>query len=465
METETKIKRLLTSSLASPLKWKAGLLQIQNKTFLQKLYKNIEYYYPLSFLGSIGFFASVYLAGYAYSFSNFYALLIAVPILFFLMVQVTFIRFWALGRGEIEVIWDSNHNLSARAKESEIILKLGAPSIPYFFRYHILVRAVLKAGKEANFYYLQEAASSSSGEVRVGFYFPLCGSLSIKARLLVRDILGLSRTRLGPVQHRNFKVRPPKLRDHSSIPRHAASSLESRQHQRQAEEDKYYMREYIPGDRIKDINWKASLKVGELITRISPQSPEKSPLLYLELRNLSYTSRESPLSLIHLNLLKSWLLAFIIQMRQENPKYRFFLASAEREDMLSTDSDIEELSHLLADLTFVQKNHWTAKGPAVLEKFVFTSGFDPSLKMISQEQATCHIFQLLPGESKKPPQASHRGKTRKTKAPLLRLLPLEQPVPWPGFWILRRGPKALSQKSLKKTGGMQQEMQVRTRIL
>ena len=444
-------------------KWKSRIRRIQSQSFLQGLYKKIEYYYPLSLIGSLSFFTAIYLAGYAYSFSNFYALLLAVPTLLFITIQITFIRLWALRQAEVEIVWESNYKLTARIEESELILKLGVSSVPYFFRYHILLHATLKAGKDAKFYYIREAASSAAGEVRMGLYFPLCGDFSIKARLLVRDILGLGRTRLGPIQYRNFKVRPPVLTEHSPLPRHTAASLESRQNQRQAEEDKYYMREYIPGDRLKDINWKASLKIGELITRISPQSPEKSSLLFVELRNLSYTDKESPLSLIHLNILKSWLLSFVLQMRRENPKYRFFLASAEREDMLSSDSDIEGLALSLADLSFVQQNHWTSKGPPVLEKFIFTTSFDPSLKTISQEGVKCHVFQLLPPLPKSRRQAS----VKKASLPLFRLLPLEYAIPWPlpGKWLFRPGPKALFKRTAKKSGGLQRQMQVRARIL
>ena len=410
--------------------------------------------------------SAIYLAGYAYSFSNFYALLIAIPLLFSITIQVVFIRLWALRQREVEVIWDSNHNLRARSAESELSLKLSASAVPYFFRYHLLIHAILKVGKEANFYYFQEFASSAAGEVRAGLYFPLCGSLSIKTRLLVRDILGLSRTRLGPRQQRKFKVRPPTLTDRSSLPRHSAASMESRQHQKQAEEDKYYMREYIPGDRLKDVNWKASLRVGELITRISPQSPEQSPLLYVELRNLSYTDRDTPLSLLHLNILKSWLYSFVLQMRSENPKYRFLFASAEREDMLDTDSDIENFALSLADLPYVQKSHWTVRGPAVLEKFIFTSSFDPSLKMIAQERAKCHVFQVVSGKGlkgfRKPRDSKNSGAS---ETPLFRLLPLEYAVPWPGRWLFRSGPQALGKGPIKKAGGLQRQMLVRTRIL
>ena len=451
------MKTALISLRFSFAKWAAKLRQLELKRFLGALYKNIEYYYPLSSLGTVSFGAAVYLAGYAYSSSNLYALLVAVPVLFFITAQVAFIRLWALRQREVEVVWDPNYNLTARLKESELSLKLSAAAVPYFFRYHLTLHAVLKAAKEANFYYFQEAASSAAGEVRVGMYFPLCGSLAIKARLLVRDILGLSRTRLGPVQQRKFKVRPPILTDRPSLPRHSAASLESRQHQRQAEEDKYYMREYIPGDRLKDINWKASLKVGELITRISPQSPEQSPLLYVEFRNLSYTDRDTPLALLHLNILKSWLFSFILQMRRENPKYRFLLASAEREDMLSSDKDIEDFALLLAELHFVQKSRWTARGPAVLEKFIFTSSFDPSLKTLAQERAKCHIFQVVSGKGSK--------RSKEAGAPLFRLLPLEYAVPWPGKWLFRAGPKALIKGAAKKAGGLQRQMAVRTRIL
>jgi uncharacterized protein (DUF58 family) len=53
-----------------------------------------------------------------------------------------------------------------------------------------------------------------------------------------------------------------------------ATTQESLRNIQTSDQEKYFMREYIPGDRLKDINWKSSIKLNELITRISPSSPE-----------------------------------------------------------------------------------------------------------------------------------------------------------------------------------------------
>ena len=409
-----------------------------NKSFslLVLVIEKAEYYYPLSSLGTLTFLISLYLAGYAYSTANLYALLLAVPCLVFITAQCAFIRLWSLRIKNLELLWDSDQNLVSRKPESKINLKLRAPSIPYFFRYHIQSHATLKVGEKAKFYYSLDGISNSEGDVRIEAYFPLCGHFLMEAKIVIRDILGLSRTRMEPKQCRNFTIRPPIIGDENFVIPKNATSMESRQRQKQADEEKYYMREYIPGDRLKDVNWKASLRVGEMITRISPISLEKSQLIYIELRNISNLKNDTPLSLLQLNIAKSWLFSFVVQMRQENPAYHFLITSVNEEYKISNDKDIKKFSLELAELNYVKKRYWTIKNPDISEKFIFTTSFDSSFLDLSKEKSKCYVFQVV--------------NSRNRRAKKITLLPLEYSLPWPGKWLLRFTPSLSYLHLLKK---------------
>ena len=387
------------------------------------------YYYPFSYLGSFSFLISVYLLGYGIAVGNLYALIISVPFLNIIFLILIFIRLWVIRQRRIESLWERGKKLTARSKGIYLKLKINGKMPPYFFRYHVVVRGYLDVGKKNKFYYSLEASSSADGEIKVPIYFPLSGTLEVKTFLLIRDILGFLRTRTGFSERISFPIEPLVFENRPPITRYKSSSMKNNLNQKQADEDKFYMREYIPGDRMKDVNWKASLRIGKLITRISPQSSVDSYLLVLELRNLSYLEKDSPLSLMHLNLLKSWFLSFLQQMLRENPSYRFIVLTNEDEYSIETSNDIDNFGRTLSRLHYSEQKQWNTRGPQVPERFVFSTGFDPSLREMSKSNISYNLFHVYPNTSK---QATHT-----------RLLALEENLPWPSFWIFRPKDKAL----------------------
>ena len=85
------------------------------------------------------------------------------------------------------------------------------------------------------------------------------------------------------------------------------------------------MREYVPGDRMKDINWKATSRLGELITRISPLTQEQTQLLHVVLRRYRRRGGETMTALLHLDFVKSWLLTFLRVVKQQHPEFTFLV--------------------------------------------------------------------------------------------------------------------------------------------
>ena len=402
---------------------------------LKNFYNYLNFYYPLSKIGSFTFLLSLYTLGYAYTTSNLYALLISIPLLICLILIVFYTRFWYLKQSEVEVVWESGKNLFSRSENSYLIIKINASSPPYFFRYHIVLFAKLIVGRASNLYYFIEASTSDAGEARLNFYFPLCGNLNIRSYLVLKDILGITRTRLGKYQDRNFIVRPPLLNEKPFIPKFNANTFENQKHQRQSDEEKYFMREYIAGDRIKDINWKSSLRIGELITRISPQAPEKSPLVYIEFRNTTFANKDSIKSLMQLNILKSWLYTFIIHLHRMDSRYKFFIQTAVADFNLNTSSDIENFGVTLGEINYVIKNSWFNSNSNVLEKFIFTTMYDPTLKLQNQSRINFNIFQVTtPTHLKK----SRKGKINFSNIRFLQIEKSSNGLPILGPWIFNK---------------------------
>ncbi len=430
--------------------------------FLKRLYSYAELYYPLSFAGSLCLGFSLYLAGYAVSNSNIYALLLALPALVCIPCQVLFIRLWLLRRRLIELQQIDERKLQARDPASLIKFKLDAPAPPYFFRYHSYLRAKLQAGKQAHFYYYKERSASLGGALEFHFYFPLCGALELKSRLLLRDLLGMSRTRIGGVQKRQKSVRPAALASLPPLPRHYSATLESQQNKVQSDEEKYYMREYIAGDRLKDINWKASLRVGEMITRIAPQSYEQSYLIQVELRTYSVCKKDNLSSLALLNVLKSCFLSFLLCMRHSKPNYQFQVTSSAGESLLCTEKDIDNFAAIVAELPCQYSSSAAYSLPSDNEKgsrtkkerFVFTTSLDPALAQI-KKQEEAHLFEVTQAKP-----FFRLGKKEKKERQLFRLLPLKYHVPWPG---LRSYPKLLRAKRRKQALRAKRHYQIAVR--
>jgi hypothetical protein len=174
-------------------------------------------------------------------------------------------------------------------------------------------------------------------------------------------------------------VRPapfPEIQDRPIAPIHGE---EESARQTQAEEERYYQREYVPGDRYRDINWKASSRLAELVTRISPLTQENTQLIQIEFRHFTGERRESLESVVHLDTLKSWLITFLRRQRRDNTSFRFRIVTGRGIHDVENDSDIEVFAQELGVL-FMQHDPGTDVGREDAgEVFLFSTPFDPTI--------------------------------------------------------------------------------------
>lgn len=401
--------------------------------FWQRLLARLDRYFPFTVTGALLFIVAVYLTGVGFGANNLYAFALGSLSVLLLIVLAFDARLQAFRLSRLEPVWESSGAIYARLDDVSQAVHLGEARPHYFYRFHFRITGRLHAGRDADLPVDEEAASSRPGALLMPLYFPMSGRAVVRGRLYIKDVFGLSRAGAGLAQERSFHVRPPILPNRTSIQLRNTATFESTRKSHQADEEKYYMREYQAGDRLKDINWKASFRINELITRISPRSPEESKLLHVEFRNYSPGDRDSPAALMHLNYIKSWLYSFLLTLRREKPEYQFRVVTSKEIYLIDDDGDLDRLWHDLSALDFAtQPQHPPVPGAA--EKFIFTTAFDPSLDQALTPGALCHVFRTIPANGK-------------AKAREVRCLPLERWIGWPGTWVFRRPPRLPAARS------------------
>jgi uncharacterized protein (DUF58 family) len=397
-------------------------------------------YYPFTLIGTALLAAAGYLAGSAFATDNGYEFVLAAAAVLVLAVLAADGRLQARRMAAVTLAWESGRPLSARTDGVLDLKAAGAGRPHYFYRLHARVSGRLRAGNDADVHVRAEV-SSASEELPLRLHVPVCGELALRARLAVRDVFGLTRSHLpGRDERRVLPVRPAPLAMHSAPRIDAAVGDDTTQRRRASDEERYYMREYEPGDRLKDINWKASSRAGELITRISPVSQQQTRLLHVELRHFRPPGPETLDSVLHLNYLKSWLLAFLRAVKEEHEDFTFRVITGEGEHEVETVDDIDELAPQLAAITFAPApEHPREVQPH--ELFIFTTAFDAGLAthVARLGDTTVHLYRtvsaVLPRKASPPTEGGDR-----IRLPLLRPAGgARTGAPFlPGSWALRR---------------------------
>jgi hypothetical protein len=170
----------------------------------------------------------------------------------------------------------------------------------------------------------------------------------------LRDVFGFFSFPCGIPGGRTLTVRTaPCLGGAFRIKAH--SGAEDRRNKASSDEERYYMREYAPGDRFRDINWKSSERIDTLITRISPDTQEKVNRIEVYFRNYGPAGRSSRIGLEDLWLLdraKARLARFLRSVKEESAKYVFHVRAAEGVWELNNQDEIELFLEELAGLPF-----------------------------------------------------------------------------------------------------------------
>ena len=393
-------------------------------------------YYPFTLLGTALLVAAGYLAGSAFATQNSYEFVLCAAATLVLVVLAADGRLQARRMAAVELTWDTGQPLHARTPTVIALTAAGAHRPHYFYRLHARVTGQLRAGKRA-VVHLRAEISSASQELPLELELPVCGELAVRTRLAVRDVFGLTRSHLpGRDERRLLTVRPASLAMRSAPKIDATVGDDTTRRRRSADEERYYMREYQPGDRLKDINWKASSRVNELITRIAPVSEDQTKLLHVELRHFRPGGPETLDSVLHLNYLKSWLLAFLRTVKAEHEDFTFRVITGTGEHPVETVEDIDELARHLARITFAPAAEYR---PEVQprELFIFTTAFDAALSSYVAQlgDTAIHLYRTVSALPRRTGPL-HAGDGERLRVALLSPGRLASVLPGP--WALRR---------------------------
>ncbi|MBN1798719.1 MAG: DUF58 domain-containing protein [Spirochaetales bacterium] len=417
------------------------------KNIFYQIAKRFLYFYPFTIAGTVLLICAVILLSDAFINLNPYSFVLAVSAFILLLLTALLSRIQAENCRQLPCEWDSTLPLYAGAEDQrQVVYCEGLRTMP-FFRLHFRLKGRFYVAAKESFLYYREFSSSQPEKLEFLLYFPLCGSLQAAGYLLIKDILGLSQARFTKAMPRTIYVRPPLIQWEADTPLLTMDGLEDTIRKKDTSEERYYQREYMAGDKLRDINWKASERFAALITKVSHITQEKTRLLTIFLRNYRTQTRESIESLVHLNVIKGWLLSFVKAVKQAYPDYNFEIITGQDKITIETEEDIERLSISLSTLAYDHSNnHMPVTHPG--EVFIFSTPYDVQLPRLVSDlrESQVQIFRTVAG-SPAQTSAKHAAAMRFS---LLRPLPH---VSLPGFWILNRE-KQLRTVALRRTDSL-----------
>jgi hypothetical protein len=236
----------------------------------------------------------------------------------------------------------------------------------------------------------------------------------------LRDVFGFYSFACGIIQKRTINVRSSPCFG-KRLPVKAQSGAEDRRNKTSTDEERYYMREYNPGDRFRDINWKSSEKVDSLITRISPDNQEKVSRIDVYFRNFGSPGKPSLEALWLLDRVKARLSFFLRSLKEEQSSFIFHVRAASGSWEIEDSEDLEEFLEELAGLSFSAPQNESAAftGPTAGtnggDLYVFSTACDMGLNgfILACNPRPVTLFIVQPGEGKKEDDKGKKGKGKK----------------------------------------------------
>ncbi|MFN3604741.1 MAG: DUF58 domain-containing protein [Leptonema sp. (in: bacteria)] len=369
---------------------------------MKHLLLKFKHYFPFTSLGFLLFLTSLYLLGHSWGTGNLYAFLFSM-LSFFLLFLILAIGFLLKFKNQSEIFFlDTSKSLYSRFHDQSLSVVFNF-TLPIFFRVHYLLTGSFLVGRNAEFscyFHSSFRPTDKQKTLEIPIYFPFCGKTNFMGWISIRDIFGLIKIPFRIEKNINLLILPPFFPEKSQLHILPASTQDHLRNVRSSDEEKYFMREYVPGDRLKDINWKSSMKIQELITRISPSSPEESHLIYIEIRPYHPNSKDGPQAILQLNYLKSWVLSFLRIMKKNHPNYKFQIFTGKETIFLEDELDIEAFAKNLAELPYLKESK-IHEAPNTLERFVFSTGFDTQIShYLNYTRSKIFLFRVVYGSNK-----------------------------------------------------------------
>jgi hypothetical protein len=279
-----------------------------------------------------------------------------------------------------ETLKDNNIEKSDSAKS--IITGIDV-SVPLFFRLHFIVRGkfFLSGSKNSCSVFAETSFSQKEKTAQLALDFPMSGFFQGNYFCRMCDIFGLFSFPVGVLQQEKLPVRSaPFLGEKMYV--NTLSGAEDNHNKISTSEERYYMREYAPGDRMRDINWKSSEKLDMFVTRISPDNQEKVSRIEIYFRNYGPAGITSLQALWVLDRAKAMLSHFLRSIHANHFSYVINIYSAQSNWEIKNFDELEMFLDELAVLSFSSLKNETIN-LAAHEKgsmYVFSTVYDTELK-------------------------------------------------------------------------------------
>ncbi len=271
--------------------------------------------------------------------------------------------------------------------------------------------------------------------IATGVRFPVSGAFHASGALAVKDVFGLTRGALPPQFERSIVVRPALQSDREQPRVEAQRGDENKSRLKSSDVERYFMREYIPGDRYRDINWKASSRFAELFTRISPVTQEKTKVITVHFRPYTSMKSDSLRSVFFLDRCKSTLLYFLRSVKHEHNDYQFLVYVGNDAREIETEEDIDNFASEIATAHYRNPHGEEITAPDDLhpgDVFIFTTAYDSGLPGF--------LTGVLPGARIRIYRTAIPGREKNRDSRRIALIEsADEPVP-AGGWVLRRDP-------------------------
>jgi hypothetical protein len=358
---------------------------------------------------------------------NAYEIMLSLSALLFMLV-LGIIGVWKSHKlAAVNPGWKLPFPMTANSGEKSYVSGL-EEYIPLFFRLHFVVHGrFFPSGASENLkperggcpVFAQVSVPRGNNSAYLRLDFPISGIFHGEGFCRLRDVFGFYSFSCETPQRRIAKVRSAPCFG-KNIHINAQSGAEDRRSKTTSDEERYYMREYTPGDRFRDINWKSSEKIDALITRISPDNQEKVSRIEVYLRNYGTSVRPPLESLWMLDRAKarlSWFLRSLLDTDNKTSSLSSFIFSVyaaggswEIEDSESLDAFLEDL----AGLPFSPPQNETnvINHASAGELYVFSTACDTGLNgfILACSPRPVSLFLAQPAGKKKQSETETLGK-------------------------------------------------------
>ncbi|MCL1817518.1 MAG: DUF58 domain-containing protein [Spirochaetaceae bacterium] len=300
--------------------------------------------------------------------------------------------------------WAPPVPLAAGGGEPHTVTGLGGKT-PWFFRLHFTLRGSFFPAEGRRFRVSAELAGGAEA-AHLELNFPLSGIFHGQGFCRLRDVFGFFAFPCGPALRRSLPVRSSPFAANPPLRIDPFSGAEDRQSRSQTDEERYYMREYTPGDRFRDINWKSSERLATLITRISPHTREKTRQVYIALRNYGPAVGAPLLCVWLLDRIKARLARFLRSAKEQHPEFIFHISTATDSRVVQTEEEVSAFLDDLARMGFrpaENREPGSSPGRENAELYLFSTSCDTGLPALlaSRGASPSHLYISFPARRKR----------------------------------------------------------------